>query len=122
MIQTDLDGCSAAKSVPGLQHRNVEPSCLRIRKNGSDWGQTTTPYLLRPYCVRGSLNERFNLFDLLRFQLAGEIGHAAFNVWTFEQELVEVRDHFRLGVAEVWHISAPIHTRHPMADHAVADV
>src|SRR5215831_18157304 len=44
-------------------------------------------YSLGPNRVRRSLNERLDLLDLFWFQLAGEIGHAAFDVGTLEHEL-----------------------------------
>src|SRR5258707_6790330 len=79
-------------------------------------------FFLRPYRVRGALNERLDLHYVLLFQLAGEIRHALVAERAVEDEVFQVR--YRLGrnIAEVLDVAALFATWHAVPEHSVAAI
>src|SRR5258706_8465606 len=79
-------------------------------------------FFLRPYRVRGALNERLDLHYVLLFQLAGEIRHAVVAERAVEDEVFQVRNRLGRDIAEVLDVAALVDAWHAMAEHAVADI
>src|SRR5258705_7624681 len=79
-------------------------------------------FFLRPYRVRGALNERLDLHYVLLFQLAGEIRHALVAERAVEDEVFQVRNRLGRDIAEVLNVTALVDARHTVAKHAVAHI
>src|SRR5258708_30562821 len=79
-------------------------------------------FLLRPYRVRGALNERLDPHYVLLFQLAGEIRHALVAERAVEDDVFQVCNRLGRDIAEVLDVAALVDARHAIAEHAVADM
>jgi len=103
---SEPDDMAAAVDLPSRAKRPMQPIVLRAvtsamhpyvgsrlgasRNTGTVGGRSLFAGLsLRPYRVRGSLNECFDFLDLFRVQLTSEVWHTSFNMGTLEQKLVE---------------------------------
>src|SRR5258705_10094297 len=77
-------------------------------------------FFLRPYRVRGALNERLFLHYVLLFQLAGEIRHALVTERSVEEAAFQPRNGLGLVISEVLHVAALVDAWHSVAGHPVA--
>src|SRR6266403_2396018 len=79
-------------------------------------------FFLRPYRVRGALNEGLDFHHILFFQLAGEVRHALILEGTVEDEVFQVRNRLGRDIAEIPDVAALVDAGHTVAEHAVADI
>src|SRR6266403_4017483 len=79
-------------------------------------------FFLRPYRVRGALNEGLDFHDVLVLQLPGEIRHALILEGTVEDYVLQVRNHLGRDIAEIPDVTALVDAGHTVAEHAVADI
>src|SRR6266403_147413 len=79
-------------------------------------------FFLRPYRVRGALNEGLDFHHILFFQLAGEVRHALILEGTVEDEVFQVRNRLGRDITEVLDVAALVDAGHTVAEYAVADI
>src|SRR5580700_7148403 len=77
---------------------------------------------LLPDCVGGTLDKRFDLFEVLGLQLACEIGHAEFGKLLAECRVLELCDRIRIDISEIGDVAAFVDARHAVAEQAIADI
>ena len=74
---------------------------------------------LWPDRVGGALDKRFDLFEVLGFQLACEIRHAHFGKRLIEHRVVELCDQVGIGIAKIGDVAAFVDPRHAMAEQVL---